>query len=85
MDEVEIVRNIEDAGFIAARRNMHYDVLGEPMFRLRAIPRRLALDVAKHQGDVLIPTELLKYDARSRSARAERPRGAPPAAASERS
>ena len=30
MDEVEIVRNIEDAGFTAIRRNMHYDVLGEP-------------------------------------------------------
>ena len=25
MDEVEIVRNIEDAGFVAKRRNMHYE------------------------------------------------------------
>ena len=33
MDEAEIVRNIEDAGFIAKRRNMHYEILGDPMFR----------------------------------------------------
>ena len=39
MDEVEIVRNIENAGFIAKRRNMHYEILGDPMFRERAIPR----------------------------------------------
>src|SRR5439155_17562523 len=32
MDEVEIVRNIEDAGFAAKRRNMHYDILGDPIF-----------------------------------------------------
>ena len=30
MDEVEIVRNIEDAGFVPRRRNMHYEILGEP-------------------------------------------------------
>ena len=30
MDEVEIVRNIENAGFVAKRRNMHYDILGDP-------------------------------------------------------
>ncbi len=30
MDEVEIVRNIEDAGFAARRRNMHYEILGGP-------------------------------------------------------
>ena len=35
MDEIEIVRNIEDAGFVAKRRNMHYEVLGDPMFRER--------------------------------------------------
>jgi Thiamine biosynthesis enzyme ThiH and related uncharacterized enzymes len=35
MDEVEIVRNIEDAGFAARRRNMHYDILGGPIFRER--------------------------------------------------
>ena len=35
MDEVEIVRNVEDAGFVAKRRNMHYDILGDPIFRVR--------------------------------------------------
>jgi cyclic dehypoxanthinyl futalosine synthase len=37
MDEVEIVRNIEDAGFTPKRRNMHYDILGDPIFRLHAL------------------------------------------------
>ena len=31
MDEVEIVRNIEDAGFSPKRRNMHYEILGDPI------------------------------------------------------
>ena len=43
MDEVEIVRNIEDAGFVAKRRNMHYEILGEPIFRERDVPRQLEL------------------------------------------
>src|SRR5688500_18954773 len=30
MDEVEIVRNVENAGFEARRRNMHYEILGAP-------------------------------------------------------
>ncbi len=47
MDEVEIVRNVENAGFTPKRRNMHYEILGDPVFRERAIPRRLSLDVAK--------------------------------------
>jgi cyclic dehypoxanthinyl futalosine synthase len=72
MDEIEIVRNIEDAGFVPMRRNMHYDVLGEPMFRLRDVPRRLALDVAKHEGDALVPGELRHYTARSRVGRVSR-------------
>src|ERR1700744_1963516 len=41
MDEAEIVRNIEDAGFTAKRRNMHYDILGGPIFREREVPRML--------------------------------------------
>jgi cyclic dehypoxanthinyl futalosine synthase len=70
MDEVEIVRNIENAGFIARRRNMHYEVLGEPIFRERAVPRRLALDVAKSEDDDdRIPDELAAYDARTPAAR----------------
>ena len=47
MDEVEIVRNIEDAGFVAKRRNMHYDVLGDPIFRQRDVPRMLGLAKAR--------------------------------------
>jgi cyclic dehypoxanthinyl futalosine synthase len=67
MDEVEIVRNIEDAGFAAKRRNMHYDVLGDPMFRERDVPRMLELATAREEGDTSVPDELLKYPARSRS------------------
>jgi hypothetical protein len=70
MDEVEIVRNIENAGFTAKRRNMHYEVLGDPIFRERAVPRRLALDVAKAEDDDdRIPDELAAYDARTPAAR----------------
>ena len=70
MDEVEIVRNIENAGFDAKRRNMHYELLGDPIFRERAVPRRLALDVAKAEDDDdRIPDELSAYDARTPAAR----------------
>jgi cyclic dehypoxanthinyl futalosine synthase len=72
MDEIEIVRNVENAGFAAKRRNMHYEILGEPIFRERAIPRRLTLDVAKGEGEALMPDELAAYEARSRGARARR-------------
>ncbi len=72
MDEVEIVRNIEDAGFTARRRNMHYDVLGEPIFRERDIPRMLALASARQEGDTSVPAELLNYEARSRTGKAAR-------------
>ncbi|MEQ1730379.1 MAG: cyclic dehypoxanthinyl futalosine synthase [Vicinamibacterales bacterium] len=67
MDEVEIVRNIEDAGFSAKRRNMHYDVLGEPIFREREVPRMLELATAREDGDDSVPAELLNYPARSRA------------------
>jgi cyclic dehypoxanthinyl futalosine synthase len=72
MDEVEIVRNVENAGFTPKRRNMHYEILGDPVFRERAIPRRLSLDVAKGEGDALMPDELAAYEARSRAARERR-------------
>ena len=65
MDELEIVRNIEDAGFIAKRRNMHYEVLGDPIFRTREIPRMTELSVAREPGDTTVPTELDHYPARS--------------------
>jgi cyclic dehypoxanthinyl futalosine synthase len=67
MDEVEIVRNIEDAGFVAKRRNMHYELLGDPIFRERQVPRMLELATAREEGDVSVPEELLKYPARSRA------------------
>jgi len=65
MDEIEIVRNIENAGFTAERRNMHYDVLGEPIFRQREVPRMLELAVARNHGDTSRPAELSNYAARS--------------------
>ena len=67
MDESEIVRNIEDAGFVAKRRNMVYDVLGDPLFRDRVIPRRTELAVARRVGDTTEAAELARYPARSRS------------------
>ena len=67
MDEVELVRNIEDAGFIAKRRNMHYDILGDPIFRERDVPRMLELATAREDGDDSVPAELVNYPARSRS------------------
>jgi len=67
MDEVEIVRNIEDAGFEAQRRNMHYDLLGAPIFRQQEVPRMLELATARAEGDTTIPEELKNYPARSRA------------------
>jgi len=67
MDEVEIVRNIEDAGFVAKRRNMHYQTLGDPIFREREVPRMLELSVARDAGDTHVPDELSNYPARSRA------------------
>jgi cyclic dehypoxanthinyl futalosine synthase len=65
MDEIEIVRNIENAGFIAKRRNMHYELLGDPIFRERAVPRMLELAVARADGDTSRPPEINRYAARS--------------------
>jgi cyclic dehypoxanthinyl futalosine synthase len=67
MDEVEIVRNIEDAGFAARRRNMHYEILGDPIFREREVPRMLELATARAEGDGSVPEELRNYPARSRA------------------
>ena len=67
MDEVEIVTNIEDAGFTPKRRNMHYEIVGDPVFRERDIPRMLALDTARAAGDTSVPDELERYPARSRA------------------
>jgi cyclic dehypoxanthinyl futalosine synthase len=67
MDEVEIVRNIENAGFVPKRRNMHYEILGDPIFREREVPRMLELATARADGDASVPDELANYPARSRA------------------
>jgi cyclic dehypoxanthinyl futalosine synthase len=72
MDEVEIVLNIEDAGFVAKRRNMHYEVLGDPIFRERLVPRMHSLSTARREGDSSVPVELRRYPARSRAGKAAR-------------
>src|SRR6187200_1533109 len=78
MDEVEIVRNIEDAGFTPKRRNMHYEILGDPVFLQREVPRMLELAVARDEGDASRPPEIVNYAARSavekRLREADRPR-----------
>ena len=72
MDEVEIVRNIEDAGFAAKRRNMHYEILGDPIFRERQVPRMLELATSRQAGDDAVPAELRLYPARSRTGKTTR-------------
>jgi len=75
MDEVDVVRNIENAGFVAKRRNMHYEVLGDPVFRERNVPRMLELAVARADGTAGEAADLGPYAARSavgRRARARR-------------
>jgi cyclic dehypoxanthinyl futalosine synthase len=70
MDEIEIVRNIEDAGFVPKRRNMHYEILGDPYFRQYAVPRMTALATAKPDGEAGVPAELLRYPGRSKGRKA---------------
>ena len=72
MDEFEIVRNIEDAGFLPRRRNMHYEMSGGPMFREREVPRMLELATARTDGDTSVPAELRLYPARSRTGKQTR-------------
>jgi cyclic dehypoxanthinyl futalosine synthase len=72
MDEIEIVRNIENAGFVPKRRNMHYEILGDPIFRERAVPRMLELAVARADGDTSRPPEINRYAARSTVEKARR-------------
>ena len=72
MDEVEIVRNIEDAGFVPKRRDMQYRVLGDPVFRQRQVPRMTELATAREAGDASVPAELDRYPARSPAGRRRR-------------
>ena len=55
MDEVEIVRNVEDAGYVPKRRNMHYEILGDPFFRQHDVPRMVELSTARADGDTSVP------------------------------
>ena len=77
MDEIEIVRNVENAGFVAKRRNMHYEILGDPVFRERHVPRMLELAVARTDGDTSRPPEIGRYSARSAAEKKLRRGGAP--------
>mgnify|MGYP003954947583 CR=1 FL=1 len=72
LDEAEIVRNIEDAGFVPKRRTMAYDILGDPLFRERDIARQTELAVARAAGDTSVPAELSRYPARSRPGKQQR-------------
>ncbi|MFI5177492.1 MAG: cyclic dehypoxanthinyl futalosine synthase [Vicinamibacterales bacterium] len=74
MDEFEVVRNIENAGFMPKRRNMHYDILGDPIFREREVPRMLELAVARADGQGGEAGDLRDYEARSAAARRVRER-----------
>jgi len=72
MDEFEVVRNIESAGFVPMRRNMHYDMLGGPVFRDREVPRMLELAVARADGSGGEAADLAAYEARSAGAKQTR-------------
>jgi cyclic dehypoxanthinyl futalosine synthase len=72
MDEIEVVRNVESAGFTPKRRNMHYEILGDPVFRERASPRRLALAVARADGQGGEADEMRGYAARTRAGKRAR-------------
>jgi hypothetical protein len=51
---------------------MHYEILGDPIFRERDVPRMLTLGKARADGDTSVPEELRQYPARSRSGRQSR-------------
>ena len=72
MDEVEIARNIENAGFVPKRRNMHYEVLGDPLCRQQDVPRMLELAVARDDGAGGLGAEAGRYPARSRGEKLRR-------------
>jgi cyclic dehypoxanthinyl futalosine synthase len=65
MDEFEVVRNIESAGFTPMRRNMHYECLGGPVFRERDVPRMRELAVSRADGRGGESDDMKAYEARS--------------------
>ena len=75
MDEFEVVRNVEAAGFAAKRRNMHYEILGDPIFRTRDVPRMLELAVARADGQAGEAADLRDYEARTPAGRRSRQPG----------
>ncbi len=77
MDEFEVVRNIENAGFAASRRTMHYEQLGTPVFRQRDVPRMVELATAREDGDDSVPAELVNYQARSAAGKRQRGQAPP--------
>jgi cyclic dehypoxanthinyl futalosine synthase len=72
MDEVEIVRNIQDAGFIPKRRNMHYDLIGDPLCFERTMPRMTALATARADGAGGEAEDARRYAARSATGKRRR-------------
>jgi len=72
MDEIEIVRNVEDAGFVPKRRNMHYEILGDPIFRERDVPRMLSLATARTDASPGEGPEAREFPARSRPGKSVR-------------
>ena len=72
MDELEIVRHVENAGFVPKRRNMHYDVLGDPIVRERDLPRMTSLAEARAADDHSVPEELARYRARTPAGKRQR-------------
>ena len=49
---------------------MHYEILGDPIFRERDVPRMLGLATARADGDASVPAELRELPARSRGRQA---------------
>ena len=46
---------------------MHYEILGDPVFLERDLPRMLTLGKGRADGDASIPEELRQYPARSQA------------------
>ena len=73
MDEVEIVRNIENAGFTPMRRTMHYDLVGSRCSA--SAPCRAGCASTSPRPTTTpnrIPDELATYDARTPAAKRQR-------------
>jgi hypothetical protein len=51
---------------------MHYEILGDPVFRERQLPRMLELAVARTDGRAGEADDLAAYEARSRHGRDRR-------------